>query len=62
LAKVSKSLSFKNATISLNGETLVIKEYDKNDDYEEYDLLKVLSEWIDVYGVSITVKHNSDLV
>lgn len=60
MAKISKSVSFKNATISISSEEMTITEYTK-DDSKTYNLEKILKEWNQVDGISLTIKQDNDI-
>ena len=56
--KKSKSFSFKNATI--NTDKMTITEVTKDDTFE-YDIMKVLSSWNEVQGISLTIKKDDEV-
>lgn len=58
MAKRSKSVSFKNAIISVEDDT--ITEIMK-DDSKTYKLSDTIAEWNEVEGISITIKKESDI-
>lgn len=58
MAKASKSVSFKNATI--NKEDMTITEFTK-DDSKTYSLEKIIADWDGIDGVSITIKQDNDI-
>lgn len=64
MAKLTKSVAFKNATIEITNEENEIKatitEYEK-DDTKVYDLLSVLNEYNGIDGISLTIKQDSNL-
>jgi hypothetical protein len=59
MARMSKSMNFKNCTLSLEDMTLV--EIGK-DTSEEFDLMEVLKQWDGVEGLSISIKKDKNLV
>ena len=58
MAKISKSLSFKNAEISKDDMT--ITEYFK-DGISVYKINTILEEWENVKGLSITIRQDDEL-
>ena len=58
MAKFSKAVLFRNATICK--EDMTITEIIK-DETKIYDLNKVLSDWNGIEGVSISIKFDDDL-
>ena len=58
MAKESKSVSFKNATI--NKEDMTITEFTK-DDSKTYSLENVIADWDGIDGVSLTIKQDNDI-
>lgn len=58
MAKLSKSTTFKNATINLNDMT--ITEYNK-DDCKTYNLRQLLEDWDKVEGISLTIKQDDEI-
>lgn len=58
MAKESKSVSFKNATI--NKEDMTITEFTK-DDSKTYSLENVIADWDGIDGVSLTIKRDDDI-
>ena len=58
MAKTSKTVSFKNATI--NFDDMTITETNK-DDFAEYDLEGVLRDWNGISGISLTLKTEDEL-
>ena len=58
MAKASKSIAFKNATINIDDMT--ITEFTK-DDTKVYDLKKVLQDWDNIDGISLTIKQDNDV-
>lgn len=58
MAKLSKSTTFKNATIDLNDMT--ITEYNK-EDCKVYNLRKLLEDWNKVEGISLTIKQDNEI-
>lgn len=58
MAKASKSVSFKNATI--NKEDMTITEFTK-DDSKTYSLEKIIADWDGIDGVSLTIKQDNDI-
>lgn len=57
MAKKSKSISFKNATICVADGT--ITEYTR-DDSKTYSIKHLLESWSGIDGVSITIKLDED--
>lgn len=57
MAKKSKSISFKNATISYTDMT--ITEF-LREEIKTYSIKKLLSDWDNIEGVSLTVKLDED--
>lgn len=57
MAKQSRSLVFRNATIDFADKT--ITEYLK-DNTHVYSLEKILREWSNIDGVSISFKYDED--
>lgn len=58
MAKKTKSIAFKNATINIDDMT--ITEVTK-DDTKVYDLKKVLQDWDNIDGISLTIKQDNDV-
>lgn len=58
MAKKTKSIAFKNATISIDDMT--ITEFTK-DDTKVYDLKKVLQDWDNINDISLTIKQDNDV-
>ncbi len=58
MAKKTKSIAFKNATINIDDMT--ITEFTK-DDTKVYDLKKVLQDWDNIDGISLTIKQDNDV-
>lgn len=58
MAKESKSVSFKNATI--NKEDMTITEFTK-DDSKTYSLENVIADWDGIDAVSLTIKRDDDI-
>lgn len=58
MAKASKSIAFKNATISK--EDMTITEYTK-DDSKTYSLEKVIADWDGIDRISLTIKQDDDV-
>ena len=58
MAKASKSIAFKNAVIDKAEGT--ITEFTK-DDTKVYSLDKVIEEWDQVEGISLTIKQDDDV-
>ena len=58
MAKISKSISLKNATITLGD--MSITEVTK-DNTRVYDLEKLLKEWDGIEGVSLTIKQDDEI-
>lgn len=58
MAKKSKTIAFKNATI--NKEDMTITEYNK-DDIKTYSIKKLIEEWDGVDGISLTIKQDDDV-
>ena len=56
MAKKTKSIAFKNATINIDDMT--ITEFTK-DDTKVYDLKKVLQDWDNIDGISLTIKQDN---
>jgi hypothetical protein len=59
MAKESRQISFKNAVICVEDNT--ITEYLK-DETKVYDLKKVLSDWNGIEGINFTLKQEDDVV
>ena len=57
MAKQSRSLVFRNATIDFVDKT--ITEYHKDATYV-YSLEKILREWSNIDGLSISLKYDED--
>lgn len=58
MAKVDKSISFKNATIDISDDSII--ECLK-DETKTYKLSDVLKQWDKVDGISIVFKESDDL-
>ena len=58
MAKKSKTIAFKNATI--NKEDMTITEYNK-DDVKTYSIKKLMEEWDGIDGISLTIKQDDDV-
>lgn len=58
MAKASKSITFKNATIDKTEGT--ITEFTK-DDTKVYSLDKVIEDWNGIEGISLTIKQDDDV-
>lgn len=58
MAKKTKSIAFKNAIINIDDMT--ITEFTK-DDTKVYDLKKVLQDWDNIDGISLTIKQDNDV-
>lgn len=58
MAKTSKSIAFKNATINKKDGT--ITEYMK-EEINVYSIDKLLSDWDNVAGVSLTIKKDDEV-
>lgn len=58
MAKASKSIAFKNAVIDKAEGT--ITEFTK-DDTKVYSIEKLLEEWDQVEGISLTIKQDDDV-
>lgn len=58
MAKKTKSIAFKNAIINI--EDMTITEFTK-DDTKVYDLKKVLQDWDNIDGISLTIKQDNDV-
>ena len=58
MAKASKSIAFKNATISKEDMTII--EYTK-DDTNVYSIENLLSDWDGVEGISLTIRKDDDV-
>lgn len=58
MAKKTKSIAFKNATINIDDMT--ITEFTK-DDTKVYDLKKILQDWDNIDGISLTIKQDNDV-
>ena len=58
MAKISKSMSFKNAVINLEENTIteITKDYTKT-----YELRDVLETWNGIEGISISIKQEDEL-
>lgn len=56
--KRTKSIPLKNATISLEDGT--VTEYTK-DETRTYNIRKILEDWDQVDGVSITIKQDDEV-
>ena len=58
MAKASKSIAFKNAVIDKKEGT--ITEFTK-DDTKVYSIEKLLEDWDQVDGISLTIKQDDDV-
>lgn len=58
MAKVQKSISFRNSTI--DNESMTITEINK-DDEKTYDLKKILKDWSGIEGLSFSIKQDEEL-
>lgn len=58
MAKISKSMAFKDAQLNLNDMTLT--EF-KKDDTTEYNIMDILKEWDGIEGISLTIKLDNDV-
>ena len=58
MAKASKSIAFKNAVIDKVEGT--ITEFTK-DDTKVYSIEKLLEDWDQVEGISLTIKQDDDV-
>ena len=58
MAKASKSIAFKNAVIDKAEGT--ITEFTK-DDTKTYSIDKLLEDWDQVEGISLTIKQDNDV-
>ena len=58
MAKASKSIAFKNAVIDKAEGT--ITEFTK-DDTKIYSIEKLLEDWDQVEGISLTIKQDDDV-
>ena len=58
MAKASKSIAFKNAVIDKAEGT--ITEFTK-DDTKVYSIEKLLEDWDQIEGVSLTIKQDDDV-
>lgn len=58
MAKISKTVSLKNATICMDDMT--ITEYMK-DDTKTYDLKNLLNEWNGIDGISLTIRQDNEM-
>ena len=58
MAKASKSIAFKNAVIDKAEGT--ITEFTK-DDTKVYSIEKLLEDWDQVEGISLTIKQDHDV-
>lgn len=58
MAKASKSIAFKNAVIDKGEGT--ITEFTK-DDTKVYSIEKLLEDWDQVEGISLTIKQDDDV-
>lgn len=59
MAKASKSIAFKNAVIDKAEGT--ITEFTK-DDTKVYSIEKLLEDWDQVEGISLTIKQDDDVL
>jgi hypothetical protein len=58
MAKISKSMSFKDAEINL--EDLSLTEF-KKDNTTEYNIMDILKEWNGIKGISLVIKLDNDV-
>ena len=58
MAKASKSIAFKNAVIDKAEGT--ISEFTK-DDTKAYSIEKLLEDWDQIEGISLTIKQDDDV-
>lgn len=58
MAKASKSIAFKNAVIDKTERT--ITEFTK-DDTKVYSIEKLLEDWDQIEGISLTIKQDDDV-
>lgn len=58
MAKASKSIAFKNATI--DKDEMTITEFTK-DDTKVYSLNKLIEEWDKIDGISLVMKKDDDV-
>lgn len=58
MAKLSKSISLKNAEI--NVDDMTITEVTK-DDEKTHSLKKILQDWNHISGISLTIKQDNDI-
>ena len=58
MAKASKAIAFKNAVIDKTEGT--ITEFTK-DDTKVYSIEKLLEDWDQVEGISLTIKQDDDV-
>ena len=58
MAKASKSIAFKNAVIDKEERT--ITEFTK-DDTKVYSIEKLLEDWDQIEGISLTIKQDDDV-
>lgn len=58
MAKISKSVSFKNAEINFEDGT--ITETTK-DEIKVYSIEKLLTEWSGIEGLSVTIKQDNEM-
>ena len=58
MAKISKSVSFKNAEINFEDGT--ITETTK-DEIKVYSIEKLLTEWSRIEGLSVTIKQDNEM-
>ena len=58
MAKASKSIAFKNAVIDKAEGT--ITEFTK-DDTKVYSIEKLLEDWDQIEGISLTIKQDDDV-
>lgn len=60
MAKETKSLGFSKAKITLENGEFIITETTK-DDEKVYNLTQKLQEWIDIEGITLTLKKDNEL-
>jgi hypothetical protein len=58
--KESRSVSFKNATLTVNGDVITVEEISK-DSSSVYNLTNKLREFDGVEGLNITIKKDTEL-
>lgn len=60
MAKETKSLGFSKAKITLEDGQFIITETTK-DEEKVYNLTQKLQEWVDVEGITLTIKKDHEL-